>query len=70
MSRKDYELIARVIRGQFDSAYAYYQAQRASGLTDREWRGIENTAYALAAEFAREDLNFDAQWFLTACNVA
>lgn len=60
MTKKDYELIARVICKQLDNG----DNDQIDGIM-----GIENTARALSQAFAKDNERFDTNRFMQACKL-
>lgn len=67
MTRKDYELIAGVIKRETHSHIHYTTEQR--HLLDRRLAILHDTASQLARMFAHDNPRFDRDRFLKACGV-
>jgi hypothetical protein len=59
MTRKDYELIAEVLKDRVD-AYKNHNGELA---------GVESAAYRLSNAFAQDNPRFNRGWFLKACGM-
>ena len=73
MTRKDYELIARALREQRETAMTLARETQASpklASAHRSHRtGIELAAHGIAEALAKENQRFNVERFLKACGV-
>jgi len=69
MTKKDYELIASVIKGRMDNAIESYHF----GYSDKDIQHATNTladlADFMAYELSQDNPRFDRQRFLQACGI-